>query len=114
MFTKDVCEVLSALRPRYFAAAPVVRPDDYTNMNSGVMLMNLRNLRDVDVDFRAFIEAHLNELVDQAWDQGAYRRYFGRVWPIARAMRASFISMGRSLRRRGCSAEEMRRTIRSR
>jgi SpoU rRNA methylase family enzyme len=78
MFMREVCDSLARVRPRYFAAAPESNRDDHANMNSGVMLMNLRALRTVDADFRRFIDAHLDELVDQHWDQGAYRRYFGR------------------------------------
>jgi hypothetical protein len=61
----------------YFAVAGEFEPDDYYNMNTGAMLMNLSGLREVDADFRAYVKALLDELVHEAWDQGAYRRYFG-------------------------------------
>jgi hypothetical protein len=77
MFRRDVAMELKSAICTYFAVAGEFQPDDYRNMNTGVMLMNLGKLREVDVDFRMFVRNHLDELVKQAWDQGAYRRFFG-------------------------------------
>jgi hypothetical protein len=78
MFMADVSDALSAMTPTYFAAAPEFTLGDYEHMNSGVMLMNLRQLRTIDSAFRAFIDTRLEKFVDTAWDQEAYRRFFGR------------------------------------
>lgn len=77
MFRGEVTTDLYRLACTYFAVAGEFEPDDYYNINTGVMLMNLRRLREVDALFRAYVRAHLDELVNQAWDQGAYRRFFG-------------------------------------
>jgi hypothetical protein len=78
MFRIEVCASLEALRPRYFAAAPEFDRSNLGCMNSGVMVLNIDRLRTLDGDFKHFITAHLHQLVDQHWDQGAYQRFFGR------------------------------------
>ncbi len=45
-------------------------------MNSGVMLMNIKNLQEKDVDFRKFILRNLETLVADAWDQTAYKLFY--------------------------------------
>jgi len=85
MFMTDVCPLLETLAPRLFAVGPEFDRGDTVRMNAGVMLMHVDALRASDADFRQFVTAHLAELVDQSWDQGAYRRYFGRP-AIATAM----------------------------
>ena len=77
MFRRDVAVELKTATCTYFAVGGESKLDDYRDINTGVMLMNLDKLRGVDVDFRAFVRNHLEELVNQAWDQGAYRRFFG-------------------------------------
>ena len=77
MFRRDVTMHLHCLACTYFAVTGEFDPDDYHNMNTGVMLMNLSRLREVDAEFRAYVRAHLDELPREAWDQGAYRRFFG-------------------------------------
>jgi lipopolysaccharide biosynthesis glycosyltransferase len=77
MFRRDVAIELHHLACTYFAVAGEFEPDDYYNMNTGVMLMNLSRLREMDDDFRAYVRTHLDELPREAWDQGAYRRFFG-------------------------------------
>lgn len=75
MFQKDVTE-LEKLRPKYFAVAPEFDRRKYKEMNSGVMLMNLKNLREVDEKFRRFMSDEIEMLVNNTWDQTAYRVYF--------------------------------------
>ncbi|HEV3409123.1 MAG TPA: glycosyltransferase [Chthoniobacterales bacterium] len=75
-FRKDVVPQLRERACRYFAVAPEFEPDDYENMNTGVMLMNLPALARKDAEFRSFILQNLESLRTQAWDQGAYRRFF--------------------------------------
>lgn len=45
-------------------------------MNSGVMVMNLNNLRKKDLEFREFMSKRIEILVDNAWDQGAYKLFY--------------------------------------
>jgi hypothetical protein len=47
-------------------------------MNTGVMLMNLPRLRETSSQFREFISENLEMLKDEAWDQGAFRRFYRR------------------------------------
>lgn len=77
MFRRDVAIELKDAVCTYFAVAGESRPDDYRNINTGVMLMNLEKLREVDVDFRAYVRNRLEEFAGRGWDQGAYRRFFG-------------------------------------
>ena len=70
-----------SMSPKFFAVAPESDILRYKAMNSGVMLMNLENLRAQDDKFRSFISDNLGLLVDQAWDQGAYKLYYqSRIW----------------------------------
>jgi lipopolysaccharide biosynthesis glycosyltransferase len=78
MFRLDVVPLLTTLAPKYFAAGPEFDAHDYMRINTGVMLMNVGGLRSVDTRFRRFVADRLPEFVDHNWDQGAYRRYFGR------------------------------------
>src|SRR5262245_942649 len=83
MFMGDV-KALESLAPRYFAVGPEFNPRDFVRMNTGVMLMNLRRLREIDSDFRQFVARNLATLIELAWDQGAYRRYFWRIELLAK------------------------------
>lgn len=62
------------VRPKLFAVAPEFTSGDYTNMNSGVMVMNLPGLRKVASKFDKFIRAGLPNF--PAYDQGALRQFF--------------------------------------
>lgn len=75
-FRSDVVADLESLTSHYFNVAPEFTSSDYDNMNSGVMLMNLRELSVRDAEFRNFITANLAKLQSVAWDQGAYREFF--------------------------------------
>lgn len=69
------------VRPKLFAVAPEFTPGDYTNMNSGVMVMNLPGLRKVASKLDKFIRAGLPNF--PAYDQGALRQFFdGRYEPL--------------------------------
>jgi len=79
MFTGDVS--LGNYRPHKFACAPEFQQDDYADFNTGVMVMNVKGLRDDLDEFTAFIRGNLSSL--QAYDQGAYRMFYeGRVDPL--------------------------------
>jgi hypothetical protein len=84
MFMKEVADDLKKIRCRYFAVAPEYDPKDYQHMNTGVMLMNLENLVQVDERFREFVISNLEKF--PCWDQSAYqwfyknprKKFFGR------------------------------------
>ncbi len=81
LFLSEVVDSLERFSPTYFAVAPENRRRDYRKMNTGVMLMNLTNLRAEDAKFKQFISQNLNILVEQGWDQGAYRLFYkGILW----------------------------------
>lgn len=81
MFVGDPLPLLRSVRPRFFAVAPE-RAGDRLNMNSGVMLMNLANLRTQDAAFRLFVQRHLELFTRSTWDQEAYRTFYStRLWP---------------------------------
>ncbi|MDQ3198681.1 MAG: hypothetical protein M3Q46_05760 [Verrucomicrobiota bacterium] len=75
-FLGEVTDELAAIDCRYFAVAPEFNPQDYREMNTGAMWMNLPGLREVDADFRRFVRENLPRLQSVAWDQGAYREFF--------------------------------------
>jgi lipopolysaccharide biosynthesis glycosyltransferase len=77
-FRAEVTGDLAAIQCHYFAVAPEFNPDDYEQMNTGVMWMNLPMLRTVDADFRLFVRQNLQRLSNLAWDQGAYREFFAQ------------------------------------
>ena len=72
MFTGEVS--LGDYRPNKFACAPEFQQDDYADFNAGVMVMNVKGLRDDLDEFTAFIRENLSNL--QAYDQGAYRMFY--------------------------------------
>ncbi|MEP6698575.1 MAG: hypothetical protein ABJB09_02495 [Verrucomicrobiota bacterium] len=75
-FRGEVTPELSAINCTYFAVGPESNRDDYFNMNTGVMWMNLPMLRTVDAAFRDFVRQNIARLPAMAWDQGAYREFF--------------------------------------
>ena len=56
--------------------APHARDSHDDIINSGVMLMNLRSLGKTTDAFFQFILKNLEELKKEAWDQGAYWRFY--------------------------------------
>lgn len=76
IFLKEIVGEISAFKPKYFAVAPEFFMHDYLAMNSGVMVMNLKNLRAKDDEFRSFMREKIDLLVDHAWDQGAYKMFY--------------------------------------
>ncbi len=65
---------LDDIRPEFFAVAPEFTVGDYKNMNSGVMVMNLPNMRRVGAELDSFVRGGLPDF--PAFDQGALRLFF--------------------------------------
>ena len=84
IFRDEVVPELEAHPCRYFAVAPEWAKDDYVNMNTGVMLMNLDRLRESLPEFRDYIWENLAELEKESWDEAAYRWFYrdenGPLW----------------------------------
>jgi hypothetical protein len=78
-FRGEIATELASIHCKYFAVAPEFDREDYYQMNTVVMWMNLPMLRTVDADFRAFVRQNLPRLQRVAWDQGAYRQFFART-----------------------------------
>ncbi len=79
MFLSEV-EYLKNMRPKYFAVAPEYHIKSYRRMNTGVMIMNLKNLRDNDAEFRRFMSKKIKKLVNKRWDQGAYQMFYKKLF----------------------------------
>lgn len=75
-FRGDVVSELQKLDCHCFAVAPEFELTDYRHMNTGVMLMNLPKMEETLPAFEQFIRANLEWLPDDAWDQGAYRKFY--------------------------------------
>jgi len=65
-------EFLPEEMPRYFAAAPQALPDDVADMNSGVMLINISNMRASHPQLLEFTKTHLHLGLDQEILRAAY------------------------------------------
>jgi hypothetical protein len=76
MFRADVADELVRTDCPLFAVGPESDPQNYEDMNTGVMLMNLGRLRETLPGLRDFIRKNFDLLRQEAWDQGAYRRYY--------------------------------------
>ena len=66
------CDVLflrnpsvSTIRPRFFAVAPEGQIDDYADMNSGVMVINIEGMRKTYLDFKDCIAKNIEYGLDQ-------------------------------------------------
>jgi hypothetical protein len=75
-FLGEVTNELLKTPCRYFAVAPEFDRENYREMNTGAMWMNLPALREVDSEFREYVRKSLPRLQEVAWDQGAYREFF--------------------------------------
>jgi len=84
MFFDDVVPELEANACRQFAVAPESVRDDYVNMNTGVMLMNMGKLRESLPAFREYVAKNLAALEAESWDEAAYRWFYrdenGPMW----------------------------------
>ena len=84
IFLAEVVPELESNRCEYFAVAPESVPEDYLNMNTGVMLMNIPRLRASLPAFLEYISRNLAELEKESWDEAAYRWFYrdakGPLW----------------------------------
>jgi hypothetical protein len=87
VFLHDIPEASteSFLRPTLFSCAPQTSQTDWENdLNSGVMVMNVANMRESFPSFKRFITSGdtLNyELFERGqFDQTAYRRFYASQW----------------------------------
>ena len=84
IFAAEVVPELEENACEYFAVAPEGVQDDYINMNTGVMLMNIERLRESLPKFRGYISENLAELEKESWDEAAYRWFYrddtGPLW----------------------------------
>jgi len=78
IFRRDVAKDLSQIDCEYFAVAGEFTPDDYDNMNNGVMWMNLPALAKRNREFKDYIRLNLVRLQEGHWEQVAYREFFRR------------------------------------
>jgi hypothetical protein len=61
-----------------FACSSEFQFDDFQNINSGVMILNLEAAKQLFPDFIHWTKANLNWIPD--YDQGAFRTYFAQRW----------------------------------
>lgn len=84
IFLGEVVPELETNLCKYFAVAPESAQDDYVNMNTGVMLMNIASLREGLAEFREYISKNLAALERESWDEAAYRWFYrdsnGPLW----------------------------------
>ena len=84
IFLGEIVPELEANPCRQFAVAPESRQDDYVNMNTGVMLMNVAELRKSLPEFRDYVASNLAALEAESWDEAAYRWFYrdekGPIW----------------------------------
>ncbi|MBE9041901.1 hypothetical protein IQ235_14050 [Oscillatoriales cyanobacterium LEGE 11467] len=89
MFLQNPVPILKQIDCRYFAVSSEHQIGNYRAMNTGVMLMNTRNLGLTLPAFSNYIRSHLEKLCTGTWDQDAYRGYYrfprrewGQKWGI--------------------------------
>ena len=78
LFLQDVVEEFSKYNPTFFAVAPESNKNEHFYFNSGVMLINLKNMLGSYDHFSWFMDIHKFNF--QAYDQGALQWYYkGKV-----------------------------------
>lgn len=71
--------------PKYFSAAPEFDPNNYSYFNSGVMFINIPNMKSTYSQFKNFIIKNLSKLKDVAHDQGALFEFYKNQWTHLKA-----------------------------
>lgn len=77
LFLLEPC--LGGCRPVIFASAQEFEPDDWSMVNTGVMVMNVQRFRDDYDDLHAFVQEHRVKNFD-AYDQGALDIFYKDEW----------------------------------
>lgn len=84
VFRDEIVPELQSVECDLFAVAPESNREDYVNMNTGVMLMNIPRLRETLPAFRQYISENLAALEAESWDEAAYRWFYrdanGPLW----------------------------------
>jgi len=80
MFFDDVVDYLQGITCEYFAATPEHDPNNWEYFNSGVLYMNVKNLQKIQKEFDDFIDQNLDQILQLAFDQGAYNLFFKDKW----------------------------------
>lgn len=63
-----------AERPEYFACSSQFDKNDFRDFNTGVMVMNLKKLRESNAEFSEFIIKNMNKMI--AFDQTAFQIFY--------------------------------------
>jgi lipopolysaccharide biosynthesis glycosyltransferase len=81
IFLKDVEPELSALTPRYFAVCPEFKKTEWSYFNSGVMLINLKNMTEIYNEFLEYMEqkGYLFKM-SKNYDQAALNEFFEKTY----------------------------------
>lgn len=75
IFNKDIDFNLIE-KPQYFSCSQEINKNDYNCFNTGVMIMNIKNLRETYNDFCNYIKNNFDKLY--TFDQTAYQFFYGR------------------------------------
>lgn len=81
IFLKEITDFGEA--PEYFSGAPEDDPENWEFANTGVMIINVKNMRKVHADFSAFAAQNLTRFAPKGhgtYDQGALNAYFSGKW----------------------------------
>lgn len=71
LFLKDFqCDI----QPEYFACSTQFNKKDFVDFNAGVMLFNVKKMRESHAQFSKFVESNLSKF--QAFDQTAYQIFY--------------------------------------
>jgi lipopolysaccharide biosynthesis glycosyltransferase len=78
IFQKSEYSELDTIKPKYFAASPESDINNWSYINGGVMLMNIKTLFDDDVKIMNYINDNFDNL--SVWDQTLYNDvYSGKI-----------------------------------
>lgn len=80
MFTGDIADLLPELRGYFIGAAPEGEKDNPDFINSGVMLMRVPMLMQMEAPFWEFVREKLARMVTFGWDQAAYQWFYRHGW----------------------------------
>ncbi len=80
MFTADVADQLPGLRGYFIGAAPEGEQHNPDFINSGVMLMRVPSLLQMEKPFWQFVHEKLARMVTFGWDQAAYQWFYRHGW----------------------------------